>query len=123
MHQTMTTSRSKPGVPLVELFRGHDAFSMPMEVLCMLPKLPDLAPMQLIAEDLGYKDLSSVRRIIANLRDLGFDIRTGNVYGHRGRGAGIDRSSWAYAQQEAQLYLRIVYGDGQGRGSWMPTVR
>jgi hypothetical protein len=92
---------------MIELRRDHERFDVNMEVASLLPKLPHVAEIATMQDDLGIsEDLmkAALNRLIKKYR-----IRY--VPARNDMGVGVSDISWAAVQNDAGKYIDTVYGD------------
>jgi hypothetical protein len=87
-------------------------FSLAMELLCSLPKLPRVALLSSLKHDLHFKTQAQIQEIIDGLKLAGFDIHC-RVAGDVGAGVGayITERGWEHAQIACKNYWETVWGD------------
>ena len=91
---------------MIQIDKKHPAFSMKMEIMCLLPTLPLRAEWSSICSD-----LSIPRGALSNYLDqIGEGYRVSCMPGRRDMAVGVPMQSWERMDREATEYYETVYG-------------
>lgn len=89
---------------MIDLNTNHPAFSMAMELLCLVPTYPRYAMIRDIAADLGLKGDKEVRELIPVLRVKGHKLSTRRT--SRGNAISIETPE---SKGAAEMYYGRIY--------------
>ena len=95
---------------MLSLNVDHPKFSLPMEVLTMIPRMPGWASMRTMVEDLGLDGQKELRTLLKSLGTDGYDVFIHTKPG-KGRVVSVPKvaSAWGKVRQASEKYLKEVY--------------